>query len=399
MKKQKNPWLVCVGCTLLLFCTVGLTTSSFSVYQPYLIEIIGLSNTQASMVVTVRTLFSLLGVFAVQKYLNLVGLRRGLIMMNLLAALSFFIFGLSRDYLSCCIAAALLGLCYGLGGTVSVSIAIKRVFTKHQTLALGIASAGTGFATIVWPPIATALISAFSLSHALWFEAAFLLLATVISLLLIGPEVNVRPPELKQSDINAPRSREEKQCLVIICFTALLIGAMGNTGWNHLSVLYSTEGADLVTVSSLISFVGLALTAGKILFGEVADRFGGKRAAICFCSILIAGEVFACFAPKLIMPIALLSMLCMGLGLPISTVGFSSMAADLSTPGHYPSTLRNFQLCYMIGSFVTGPVPGMIADRTGSYVASYYILTLFAIINLMLICIAYKIGKKNKKNA
>ncbi|MBQ8263796.1 MAG: hypothetical protein IJY96_03340, partial [Oscillospiraceae bacterium] len=73
MKKQKNPWLVCVGCTLLLFCNVGLTTSSFSVYQPYLIGIIGLSNTQASMVITVRTLFSLLGVFAVQKYLELTG--------------------------------------------------------------------------------------------------------------------------------------------------------------------------------------------------------------------------------------------------------------------------------------------------------------------------------------
>ncbi len=395
MKKQKNPWLVCVGCTLLLFCNVGLTTSSFSVYQPYLIGIIGLSNTQASMVITVRTLFSLLGVFAVQKYLELTGLRRGMILMMLLSALSFFVFGISDDYLGCCIAAALLGLCYGLGGTVSVSIAIKRVFSSHQTLALGISSAGTGFATIVWPPIATALISSFSLRHALWFEAVFLLIATAISFILIGPGVNTRPAELKQSDINAPRSQQEKKCLIIICIAALLIGAMGNTGWNHLSVLYSTEGSDLRTVSSLISFVGLALTAGKILFGEVTDRLGGRRAAITFCSILVLGEVLACFAGSLIMPIALLSMLCMGLGLPISTVGFSSMAADLSTPGHYPSTLRYFQLCYMIGSFVTGPVPGMIADSCGSYVPSYYILSAFALINLLLIWSAYRIKERN----
>lgn len=395
MKTQKNPWLVCAGCTLLLFCTVGLTTSSFSVYQPYLIEIIGLSNTQASMVITVRTLFSLLGVFAVQKYLNFTGLRRGMILMMLLAALSFFIFGMARGYLSCCIAAAMLGLCYGLGGTVSVSIAIKRSFSAHQTLALGISSAGTGFATIVWPPVATALISAFSLRHALWFEALFLILSTVLALVLIGPEVNRRPAELKQSDINAARSPEEKKCLVIICAAALLIGAMGNTGWNHLSVLYSTEGADLVTVSSLISFVGLALTAGKILFGEVTDRLGGQKAALVFCSILILGELLACFAGSLIMPVAMLSMLCMGLGLPISTVGFSSLAADLSTPGHYPSTLRAFQLSYMVGSFVTGPLPGMIADRCGSYVPSYYVLTVFAAVTLLLICTAYNIGKKS----
>lgn len=394
MKKQKNPWLVCGGCTLLLFCTVGLTTSSFSVYQPYLIEIIGLSNTQASMVITVRTLCSLLGVFAVQKYLALVGLRRGLILMNLLAALSFFIFGFADDYISCCAAAAMLGLCYGLGGTVSVSIAIKRVFSAHQALALGISSAGTGLATIVWPPIASGIISAFSLRHALWFEAAFLLLASLLSFALIGPEVNKRPAELKQSDMNAPRSPGERKSLVIICAAAVLIGAMGNTGWNHLSVLYSTEGAELATVSRLISFVGLALTAGKILFGEVTDRLGGRRSAICFCGILILGEALACFAGRLSMPIALLSMLCMGLGLPISTVGFSSMAADLSTPAHYPSTLRYFQLSYMIGSFVSGPVPGMIADHCGSYVPAYYILTVFAIITLLLVYTAYHIGKK-----
>ena len=395
INSKKTPWLVCAGCTLLLFCTVGLTTSSFSVYQPYLIEIIGLSNTQASMVITVRTLFSLLGVFAVQKYLNYVGLRRGMILMNLLAALSFFIFGMADNYLSCCIAAAMLGLCYGLGGTVSVSIAIKRVFTEHKTLALGISSAGTGLATIVWPPIAAGIISALSLRWALWIEALFLLVSSVLAFWLIGPGVNSRPAELKQTDMNAPRSVPEKKSLVLVCTAALLIGAMGNTGWNHLSVLYSTEGAALTTVSGLISFVGLALTAGKILFGEVTDRLGGYRAATVFCGILIAGEVLACFAGQLIMPIALLSMLCMGLGLPISTVGFSSMAADLSTPAHYPSTLRYFQLCYMIGSFISGPVPGMIADRCGSYVPSYYILSAFAVVNLLLICIAYKIGKKN----
>lgn len=395
MKTQKNPWLVCAGCTLLLFCTVGLTTSSFSVYQPYLISIIGLSNTQASTVVTVRTLFSLLGVFAVQKYLDKAGLRRGLILMELLAALSFFIFGFADDFVSCCIAAAMLGLCYGLGGTVSVSIAIKRVFSSHQTLALGISAAGTGMATIVWPPVATALISSFSLRHALWFEALFLLLAAVLALALIGPEVNVRPAALKQSDINAPRSLQEKKSFAIICAAAFLIGTMGNTGWNHLGVLYSTEGAGPVTVSNLISLVGLALTIGKILFGAAADRLGGRRAAIAFCSILIAGEVLACFAGRLSMPIAVLSMLCMGMGLPISTVGFSSMAADLSTPGHYPSSLRNFQLSYMIGSFVSGPVPGIIADHCGSYVPAYYILSAFAVITLALVYAAYNIGRRS----
>ncbi len=399
MNNKKNPWAVCIGCTLLLFCTVGLTTSSFSVYQPYLISIIGLSNTQASTVITVRSLSSLVGIIFVQKYISLMGLRRGMIIMNLLAALSFFVFGLADNFSSCCAAAAMLGLCYGLGGTVSVSIAIKRVFASHQTLALGICSAGTGVATIVCPPIATALISGFSLRHALWAEGAFLLLASIATFILIGPKVNNRPPELKQSDIRAPRSPGEKKSFIIVCAASLLIGAMGNTGWNHLSVLYSTEGADPLTVSRLISFIGLALTAGKVLYGELSDRMGGRKTAICFCSVLILGEILACFAGLLAMPVALMSMLCMGIGLPISTVGFSSMASDLSTAAHYPSSLRAFQLWYMIGTFATGPIPGIIADHCGSYIPFYYILSLCAAVTLCLVIWAYKIGKEDKRNA
>ncbi len=316
--------------------------------------------------------------------------------MTVLAALSFFGFGFANSFISCCLAASMLGFCYGLGGTVSVSIAIKRSFTSHKTLALGICSAGTGLATIVWPPIATFFISNFSLRAALWFEALFLVAATLIALSLVGPQINVRPAELKQSDINAPRSKNEKKRFILVLCAAFLIGAMGNTGWNHLSVLYSTEGADLRTVSRLISLVGLALTMGKVLFGEIADRIGGRRTAFFFCSILILGEVLACFAPKLSMPIACASMLFMGMGLPISTVGFSSMAADLSTPGHYPSSLSNFQFSYMVGSFVTGPLPGIIADHSGSYVHTYYALSVFAALTLILIICAYNVGRKEK---
>ncbi|MBR5490965.1 MAG: MFS transporter, partial [Oscillospiraceae bacterium] len=286
-----------------------------------------------------------------------------------------------------------------LGGTVSVSIAIKRVFASHGTLALGICSAGTGAATIICPPIATAIISAYSLRHAFWAEGAFLHVATIISFFLIGPKVNQRPPELKQSDIKAPRSKNERKSFLIICAASFLIGTMGNTGWNHLSVLYTTEGLDPISVSRLISFIGLALTAGKILYGEFADRMGGRKTALCFCSVLIIGEICACFAGKLIMPIALLSMLCMGLGLPISTVGFSSMAADLSTPAHYPSSMRSFQLLYMVGTFVTGSIPGIIADKVGSYVPFYYVLSFFAIVTLALVFWAYRIPKEEKDNA
>ena len=74
---KKNPWLICAAGTLLLCCTVGLSVSSFSVFQPYLIRDIGLTNSESSLFLTVRTLSGLCAAFPVQAYLGKVGLRRG----------------------------------------------------------------------------------------------------------------------------------------------------------------------------------------------------------------------------------------------------------------------------------------------------------------------------------
>ena len=401
LKRQYNRWIICAGCTLLLFCTVGLTTTAFSVYQPYLISHIGLSNTQASMVTTVRSLFSVISVFCVQAYLTRVGLRWGVALATAGAAAAFFLYGISTGVVGCCVAAAVAGMSYGLGGMVPVSIIINRVFRDHQGLALGICAAGSGAAAMVLPPIVTALIEGGTFRRAAWWEAAFIVACAVIVLLTVRGDFSrsAQSGTPTAARKNGPVPRAEQYSVGLVLVAVALIGTLAGPSLAHLSVLYTSEGMDSERVAWLISFSGLALMVGKCVYGQAADRMGGRHSCYLFGALMVLGQLLACFAGVGGLATAVPSMLCMGLGLPLSTVGLSVLAVDLVAPQRYDSAVKNFQMVFMLGSLLSGPMPGMIADVTGSYVPAYVVLFLFSALALVLICVAYVVHARLKQPA
>jgi hypothetical protein len=93
-------------------------------------------------------------------------------------------------------------------------------------------------------------------------------------------------------------------------------------------------------------------------------------------------------------------MLLFGVGLPLATVGLTVFARDLSTPDQYAATIRQFQLAYMAGSLLFGPVPGFLADTTGSYFPTYRLLTVFAVISMLLMeTVYYRVEGRSRKVA
>ena len=54
MKRLHRAWAVCLGCTFMLLICGGLGINAFSVSQPYILAQNGFTNTQTSMITTVR---------------------------------------------------------------------------------------------------------------------------------------------------------------------------------------------------------------------------------------------------------------------------------------------------------------------------------------------------------
>lgn len=84
---------------------------------------------------------------------------------------------------------------YGFSNT-QCSLLIGRWFHARRGLAFGIGTTGSGIATIIMPPLITALIEQRSLSFAFYTEAAITALTSLLILLLIRgrpEELGLRP--------------------------------------------------------------------------------------------------------------------------------------------------------------------------------------------------------------
>ena len=77
MKRLHRAWAICLGCTLMLFVCGGLSVNAFSVTQPYVLAYGGFTNTQTSMINTIRALSYLGCMFAAPLFFRTLGYRLG----------------------------------------------------------------------------------------------------------------------------------------------------------------------------------------------------------------------------------------------------------------------------------------------------------------------------------
>lgn len=377
---SRRPWLVCLGGAVMLFASMGLATNLYSVYQPYIIAQNGFSNAQAGWIVTTRSLFIVLGMFTAGWLCARLGVRNTVTAAMVLLALSRLLFGAAESLPVYLAAGALTGLAYSWAGMIPLSLLIDRWFRDRTAFALGLASAGSGLATILLPAPFTRLIQSWGLREAFWAEGAcVLVLARVVYLLVrdnparLGLEPYTQGTASEQGSSPVHPAPEGMTPLYWGLFLAgvFLIGAPTAIGISNIGVLYTTEGFDPGTVAALLSLVGLALMVGKMLYGELADRLGGRLSTLILYGVSLLSYVLLCLAPNGSRLCAFAAVLTFGLGLPLSNVSFSIWAKDFLGDEGFNRGLKWSQTIYALGIVALGPVPGWLADLTGSYVASY----------------------------
>ena len=166
-----RKWLICAGCTLLLFISGGMVVNTFTVFIPYIIKEYGLTNSEAALITTIRCASSMLFTPLNEKYYRRLNAKRGTAVAVLLCVTSFTISAISRRKLGFYLAAVVAGAGYALGGMVAATIILDRWFATNKGKTMGIVSAGTAMAAIILPAPVTAIIEKFGISLA-FFSAA-----------------------------------------------------------------------------------------------------------------------------------------------------------------------------------------------------------------------------------
>lgn len=409
MKAQPYRFTICALSTVMVFVCVGLVSNAFSICLPFIIKVHGFSNTQISLLATMKSVTSLLAMFSADRYYGRLGLKKGIALAMLSASLSFFIYGISSTPLLYCAASALSGISYAMGGMIPASLLIRQWFPLKPAAALGIAASGSGIGSVLGPVTLLFLIENFGLSSAFLAQALAVASVTLPIVALIRENTpehtgieTASVEDFPETEVSSGSSRDcihggtllhnrlsRREQLRILC-GSFLIGVLGLTGFNYLSLLYTSAGHSAATVSFFLSLMGILLIAGKCSFGWIADRAGSFRTAALFCLFLCIGQLLCCFAPQSGRLLFGITFLFLGMGLALASVGLSIMASDFCQVGNYATVLKNYQLSYALGGLVSSAVPGMLADRTGSYLPSYILFFILSIALFLFIIPVYR---------
>lgn len=400
-KNLRSAVLVCAGCTLMLLVTGGLAVNVFSAAQPYILAQNGFSNTQTSLITTVRSAAYLLGTFAIGRYYQKLGYRVGCALAAVLACVSFLLFAGAKHLGGYYLAAAIAGISYAFGSMVPASILMRRWFRSHCGLAIGICSAGTGLATVVFSPLFTGIAEASGVDRAFLWTAAFCAAAAVLVFFLIrsDPQTlglsawgNAVPESTQAQALHALRPSALRWGMLLLA--VLLVSGIGSTGFTHLMTLYIAEGMDAMRAAAAFSLCGFALMLGKCVCGALCDKLGSYRANYLLFFSFILGCALCICAPRKSIALMLASSAFFGFGASLNTVGASIWAADLSTPERYEKTLRLFQGAYGLGGIVLSFLPGIIADLSGGYAMAYALFTAMLAFCLIVLQSTYRLAGK-----
>jgi sugar phosphate permease len=401
LKRIFYGWFICAACTLLIFISMGMVSNGFSVFMPFLMERYGLTNAQTSSLVTLRCLVVLFAMLTTGVYYDRLGMRLGTALAAGFAGVAYLCYSFGRSYALFGVGAAVSGLSYGFGSMIPASILMNRWFVRHRALALGICSAGSGVATIVLPGVFTWLVERLGLTAG--FQAGCGMIFVGAALIFLVQRED--PAQLGLTPLGAEDAPERvvqaettqggdwdmtRGVWVLMVLACLVMGGVGSPGFNHLTVLLSGEGFDAAHVALLFSVIGVTLTLGKILFGQVTDRAGGFRSTLLFGAVLLSGFALSCLSFLRSIPVSVVTGVAIGVGYPIATVGPSIWAGDLTAPVRFPVTVRRLQVCYALGSLLFSGMPGILADRFGSYIPAYGIFTVQIAVALVFVVISYR---------
>lgn len=400
MKKHYEK-VITLCCFLFLFTNVGLTSTSFNVYQPYIIAADGVGDVGGSLTLSIRTLTSLLTIIFVDRYYHALDVRLGVFLASLMTTAGFVIYGFAGNLGGFVAGAVFAGAGYGLGGMVGMTLLISRWFDHGLGGAVGFASLGSGFASILVPLAAVRIIEGQSLQLSFRLEA---LLALALGLLVFALLRN-RPSdvnaEVKQKNAakGEPGNRENERAgnpeipprhRKILLAAMMCVGCMSVGGDTYYSVLLTTNGFDPHFAAFTLSLLGFALTASKMITGKMFDRFGVERSSSLVFLTLIIGFACSCFTPCGSSALGLFAALLIGWGTALGTVGLSVWSLQLADPTNREKSIKNAQVAYSLGGFLINAIPGPLRVATGTYVSTYLILFAMAVFASVTVVSIYK---------
>jgi MFS family permease len=255
------------------------------------------------------------------------------------------------------------GLGVGLGVACSYVPLVAVVggwFTRHRTLAVGIAVSGIGLGTLLVAPLAADLIDRYG-----WRDA-YLVLAVVGSVALAGCALFVRRAPAVTDEQPAPLlPRLRTPAYLRLYVSGLLLSIVLFVPFVHLPAYASSRGAGTVAAATLVGVIGAASIVGRLALGAAAARTGVLRTYQA-CFALMAGSFLLWLGapgyPRLVVFAVLL-----GVGYGGFVALGPAVVATLFGVQALGGLLGVLYTSAAVGSAIGPPAAGSVIDASGEY--------------------------------
>ncbi len=401
-------WVVVIA-----FLVIGITLYgirlSFGVFFKSIEGEFNLTRAVTSAILSANLLlagvFAFFSGWALDKY----GPRIVVLLMGLFTGLSLLLTSQTNSLWQLFITYSLL-LAVGTGAVYVVPIStVTRWFDKKRGLALGIASSGAGLGPLLMAPFATFLIS--NLNWRMTYLVIGLIAWSVViplsRLLKNSPyEIGTLPDGVKSDSRDIDNEEDNIQPIGLslpqvlrtrsfwlIIFIWVLFGATLFLILTHIVPHATDLGFSAVEAATVLSLIGGAAVAGRVLMGTVSDRIGRKVTAI-ICALLNTGTmVWLLWSQDLWM----FYLFALVYGFTYGGIGSSLAALVGDTFGLYKigTIVGVLDVGFGVGAAIGPYIGGLIFDVNNSYSTAFLIGALAMLIVPALIALIRRETNRN----
>ena len=417
MKDNKNgggihyAWFILAISAIVLGVFVPIVTSLSNSWQIAVTEDLGFSRTAYSISGTIT---QAVGIFlgpVVSYYLTKYNFKKLWTAFAILFSAGVFGFSLAQNQYHFYISAFVVGVCFIATTSIPIMMMINNWFYEKRGLATSIAVSGISAGGAILSPLISKVISNYGWRTSYrMYSLIILVIAIVFGIFLIylKPEDRGMKPyglkkkeEIEKENLGGEVSKSLEVGLSlsasITCsfFIFLILGSITNGLANGASLQFPPALQQTLGVErsgSIISIYLLIGVFGKLLLGEIADRFGIYKALIFGSITLSLSFVSMLFIDTSWGPWALAVIF--GLGLAMGTVIPPLVTSSIYNREMYGEAYGFVQSGMQIGAAIGPLFVSFIFDRSASYYIAWIVNIVLAILTGVLWYIAHQRAKK-----
>lgn len=380
---------------LVAFYCIGIAFNCISVFLNPLMDSIGISNTVRSSITTFYQGGSMAILLVTGKLVKKFGTRKVIFVAGVFLALGYVILSISHTVVSCFMGMLVIGIGYGAGGIVPISVLLTNWFKDKKGFAIGVAMCGSGVATLFFPELLASWIANVGLQRTFIYNALCIFSFVVIATVLIRDNPSEKglrkygdtgedEPSVQENIAvtnSANGSKSELLNFIIMAIGIVFIGLILSPTVTHISPIVSQSGYGDQMAAVALSIYGAAMMIGKPLFGIIIDKIGPIKANIyvyillmlsLLDGIVIAKSPVFAYGFTLIFGVGAATMV---------TVGLPVWAAEIFGQEGMTKKFPWLKLCSSLGGTIGATIPGIIIDKTGSYSMLFKLYMIFGILS------------------